>query len=395
MVYITYNCPERFREMTFEELLRGDFNLANLSTGGHGATRTVICNKVPARIMRITKVEQMILQLQAFNQKYESLRTTTPRSNLYEHFPIPKKTGGLRWIDAPNPDLKKALDELKTLFQSWMFADHHTCAFAYVNDRSVISAAQKHQKFNAWWFAHFDFHGFFPSTTPEFVVSQFEFIYPFNLILASPTGHAELFKALDLCFLNGALPQGTPISPLITNIMMIPFDHTLAKTLNHFNSGKVNPDGTPITDRICYTRYADDLDISCKVIFNYHAVEREIVSLLAKMNVSFTLNGSKTQFNSRAGRNWILGVMLNKDNQITIGYRKNKIFKATIDTYFRDKQQGKKWSNEDLQSFRGQIAWFTDVQPETTTRIIQKYNAKYSLDLITCIRDDLYPGTSS
>ena len=57
MVYITYNCPERFREMTFEELLRGDFNLANLSTGGHGATRTVICNKVPPRIMRITKVE--------------------------------------------------------------------------------------------------------------------------------------------------------------------------------------------------------------------------------------------------------------------------------------------------------------------------------------------------
>lgn len=118
MVYITYNCPERFREMTFEELLRGDFNLANLSTGGHGATRTVICNKVPPRIMRITKVEQMILQLQAFNQQYESLRLTTPRSSLYNHFPIPKASGGLRWIDAPNSDLMKALKELKTLFQS-------------------------------------------------------------------------------------------------------------------------------------------------------------------------------------------------------------------------------------------------------------------------------------
>lgn len=149
MVYITYNCPERFREMTFEELLRGDFNLANLSTGGHGATRTVICNKVPPRIMRITKVEQMILQLQAFNQQYESLRLTTPRSSLYNHFPIPKASGGLRWIDAPNSDLMKALKELKTLFQSWMFADHHTCAFAYVEDRSVLSAAKRHQKFGA------------------------------------------------------------------------------------------------------------------------------------------------------------------------------------------------------------------------------------------------------
>ena len=294
MVYITYNCPERFREMTFEELLRGDFNLANLSTGGHGATRTVICNKVPPRIMRITKVEQMILQLQAFNQQYESLRLTTPRSSLYNHFPIPKASGGLRWIDAPNSDLMKALKELKTLFQSWMFADHHTCAFAYVEDRSVLSAAKRHQKFGAWWFAHFDFHGFFPSTTPAFVLSQFELIYPFNLILASPTGRAELIKALDLCFLNGALPQGTPISPLITNIMMIPFDHAFAKAVNHFESGKHNPDGTPITDRLCYTRYADDIIVSCKVIFNYHAVERLIVQLLSQMNAPFTLNEKKT-----------------------------------------------------------------------------------------------------
>lgn len=110
----------------------------------------------------------MILQLQAFNQQYESLRLTTPRSSLYNHFPIPKASGGLRWIDAPNSDLMKALKELKTLFQSWMFADHHTCAFAYVEDRSVLSAAKRHQKFNAWWYAHFDFHGFFPSTPHAF-----------------------------------------------------------------------------------------------------------------------------------------------------------------------------------------------------------------------------------
>ena len=285
----------------------------------------------------------------------------------------------------------KALKELKTLFQSWMFADHHTCAFAYVEDRSVLSAAKRHQKFNAWWYAHFDFHGFFPSTTPAFVLSQFELIYPFNLILASPTGHAELLKALDLCFLNGALPQGTPISPLITNIMMIPFDHTFAKAVNHFESGKHNPDGTPITDRLCYTRYADDIEVSCKVIFNYHAVERLIVQLLSQMNAPFTLNEKKTQFHSRAGRNWILGVMLNKDNQITVGYRKNKIFKATIDTYFRDKQKGKKWPDEDLQSFQGNITWFKDVQPDTTKYIIQKYNAKYGLDLESCIKADLAP----
>ena len=173
--------------------------------------------------------------------------------------------------------------------------------------------------------------------------------------------------------------------------MMIPFDHAFAKAVNHFESGKHNPDGTPITDRLCYTRYADDIIVSCKVIFNFHAVERLIVQLLSQMNAPFTLNESKTQFRSRAGRNWILGVMLNKDNQITVGYRKNKIFKATIDTYFRDKQKGKKWPDEDLQSFQGNITWFKDVQPDTTKYIIQKYNAKYGLDLESCIKADLAP----
>ncbi|MCL2052843.1 MAG: hypothetical protein FWG90_00155 [Oscillospiraceae bacterium] len=44
-------------------------------------------------------------------------------------------------------------------------------------------------------------------------------------------GVIELQKALSLCFSNGGLPQGTPISPFITNVMMIPLDHKLSNSL--------------------------------------------------------------------------------------------------------------------------------------------------------------------
>lgn len=291
MVYITYNSPERYRQMTFEEMMMGDaFPIESLRSGGKGATHTVVVDKVPRRIMKITDVSKMIYDMAAFNHRYSELMTVSPRSELYDHFEIPKKTGGLRPIDAPCPELKKALAELKELWSGWMFADHHTCAFAYINQRSVYEVAAKHQRFNAWWFASFDFHGFFPSTTPKFVLSQLSQIYPFSLVLAYPTGRREFEKALDLCFLNGGLPQGTPISPFITNVMMIPFDHKLARLLNNFDSGKKNANGNPITDRICYTRYADDIDISCRVMFNYKRVEREIVRLLQEMNAPFTLN---------------------------------------------------------------------------------------------------------
>ena len=392
MVYITYQSPERYRQLSFEEMMSGqDFPIESLHMGGKGATHTVVVSRVPYRIMRITDVPKMVSQLAVWVETYGYLYNQ-PRNELYDHFKIPKKTGGLRPIDAPLPELKKALNQLKDILSGWMFADHHACAYAYVNERSVIEVAKKHQRFNGWWFAHFDFHGFFPSTTSDFILSQMKLIYPFNLILEDPRGKQLLPKALDLCMLNGGLPQGTPISPFLTNLMMIPFDHAVAKMLNKFDSGKRNADGTVITDRCCYTRYADDIDISCKVMFNYKKVERDIIALLQTIGAPFTINETKTQFNSRAGRNWILGVMLNKDNEITIGYRKNKIIKATIFTYLTDRAAGRKWTLSDLQHFRGNISWFHSVEPEVMDRIILKYNHKFGVDLMECISQDMHPG---
>lgn len=393
MVYITYNTPETVRQITFEELMLGvDIPLDSLRSGGHGSTRTVVCSKVPERIMKITYLDAMISQLKMFNTCYKDLIDYPNKWELYDHFEIPKKTGGkMRPIDAPHPELKKALAQLKDMMSGWMFADHHTCAFAYVNGRSTKDAVVKHQRFRSWYFCHFDFHGFFPSTTLRFVLKQMEEIYPFNLILADPIGRRELRRALSLAFLNNGLPQGTPFSPFITNVMMIPFDHKFARLLNEFQSGKCNSDGTPITDRICYTRYADDIHISCRVFFNYRKVERELIAMLHELDAPFTLNTEKTHFGTRAGRNWMLGLMLNKDGDITVGYRNHKILKATIETYFKDRRNGKKWDEEDLQKFRGNISYYLSVEPATIAGVIQKYNAKYGADLLTCISDDLKP----
>lgn len=108
MVYITYNSPERYRQMTFEEMMMGDaFPIESLRSGGKGATHTVVVDKVPRRIMKITDVSKMIYDMAAFNHRYSELMTVSPRSDLYDHFEIPKKTGGLRPIDAPCPELKE------------------------------------------------------------------------------------------------------------------------------------------------------------------------------------------------------------------------------------------------------------------------------------------------
>jgi RNA-directed DNA polymerase len=168
----------------------------------------------------------MIAVLREFNRSKEVL-FQADRKSLYHTFHIPKSSGGLRRIDAPQPELMNALRELKMLFEQHMFALYHTTAFAYVRGRSTVDAIKRHQRNESKWFAKFDFADFFGSTTPEFVLNQLSWLFPFSEIVKDSDRELELRKALSLCFLSGGLPQGTPISPFLTNVMMTPIDHNI------------------------------------------------------------------------------------------------------------------------------------------------------------------------
>ena len=213
-----------------------------------------------------------------FNEQTEALRAQE-RSTLYETFHIPKKSGGLRRIDAPKPELMNALRNLKTIFEEDFHALYHTSAFAYVKNRCTVDAVKRHQKNNSKWFGKLDLHDFFGSTTLDYVIKMFSMVFPFSEIVKLPNGEAELRKALDLAFLNGGLPQGTPLSPLITNVMMIPVDYKLANAFRDFDK-----------QRFIYTRYADDFIISSKVDFDVHRVEKLVVDTLHEFGAPFTIN---------------------------------------------------------------------------------------------------------
>ena len=385
-MYITYLRPPQCRQISFDEILAGVQNVAQLKYGDRSGTRTVQCDHLPVKLEHITDVDKMVSDLKAFNEMYAELAAGDRHSH-YRTFHIPKKTGGLREINAPDDDLMNALRTLQVVMKNMMIADHHTSAFAYVEGRSTVDAVKRHQANDSHWFVKFDFHGFFPSTTTDFIISQFRQIYPFALILQRADGEQELRKALDLCMLDGGLPQGTPISPFITNVMMIPFDHKMMNALNKFQIG----DEADKTDRLIYTRYADDICVSCHVTFNWHKVQQFIVDTLHDMNAPFYLNEQKTHYGSRSGKNWILGVMLNKDNDITIGHKNMKYFKATVTNYLLDKKNGRAWPLEDVQKFAGNISYYRMIESEAIDRIITAYNAKFEMDLMASIKEDLGP----
>lgn len=405
MYYITVKQNPAFRQMTLEEFLFGSFTNLRVNTN-ENCTRTYKREAISGTFKGMMDEYKIINSLCKFNDKYKEL-ASVDRKSLYKTFYIPKKTGGLREINAPEPELMSALRELKYIFEdkcttygnytndapgNKVGALYHTSAFAYIKGRSTLDAVKRHQANESRWFGKYDLSKFFNNTTIDYVMHMFSMVFPFCEIIKSKysipddgfcefkqvNGCDVLRTALELAFLNGELPQGTPISPLITNIMMIPVDYELTKALRSFNN-----------QPYIYTRYADDFIISSKYDFNVKDVEKLIVDTLASFDAPFTINSNKTRYGSSAGRNWNLGVMLNKDNNITIGHKKKKHFQAMLFNYAMDKKNNKPWELNDVQTMEGYRNYYHMVEGDPIDEIVKSVSEKTGIDIISCIKEDL------
>lgn len=349
-------------------------------------TRTWNYDTLPDHIRAGCDVDEKIRILREFNARYRNL-LEQPRSNHYSKFFIPKKSGGLREINAPDEELSICLRELKMIFERDFYASHHASAYAYVTGRSTQDAVRVHQFNKSKWFLKTDLSGFFPNTSPAFVMHMLSMIYPFALIIERDDGRRELERALSLAFLDGGLPMGTPFSPMLTNVIMIPFDFEMSKYLR----GRANPDANADHKgrKFVYTRYSDDIHISCGISFRFTEIVQVMRNLFSQFGAPYTIKREKTHYGSSGGRNWILGVMLNKDNQITIGHKKRERFKSLLHNYLADRATGNRWSLDQLQYLTGLISYYRMVNREDTDKLLRIYSEEFHTDLERAIKEDL------
>ena len=368
--YITVNREPRVYQLTFEDIMYG---LDESKLALQKDTRDTTTWKVDAinrRLIEKTDFNAMQEALRGFVERYQDLIAVEDKSTLYRSFKIPKRSGGLRQIDAPNDELKRALYDLKMIFEKKFYMSYHTAAFAYVHGRSTIDSVKRHQQNKSRWFLKTDMRHFFPSTSPEFLMKMLCMTFPFCAFVQDDWGNRELLeKALSLCFLNGGLPQGTPTSPMLTNALMIPIDHAISKMCHEYQP------------HLCYTRYADDILISSEYSFKWTDVQNKLIAILNSFEAPFSLHPDKTRYGSSAGRNWNLGVMLNAENKITIGHEKKKVFKAMVFQFMTDDAKGVAWGLEDVQHFLGLISYYRMVEKESIDAILATYSAKFNKDV--------------
>jgi len=370
MPYVTTYKPAKMAEISLDQMLCGsvDENVKH-KTRTYPGTVTRYCDNPPYSSGDIQRLISILKSLPYLHIERDLKKE-------YKIYQIPKRNGGLRTICAPSESLTHDHLILRSIFEKEFFALYHTTAFAYCKGRNAKHCIARHQANQSKWFLKLDFADFFGQTNKSFVLRQLSQIAPFSEVMKDSTGAALLSKAIDICFLNDGLPQGTIISPMLTNLIMIPFDHEINRILH--KKGFV------------YTRYADDIQISHKEKFNPGEVINLIRIQLREMRMPYKIKNEKTRFGSSSGRNWNLGLMLNHHNRITIGHQEHKIMKARIFSFLMDCKSGKRWTREEMERLAGQVAYMRSVEPYTTDHIIRHLNEKCSANYAQLMRGNMF-----
>lgn len=383
-IYIVKKYEPAEHDVSWEDVLL-NFDMKDIFYSRKNTTNQTITRRKDAEADTRGTMDK-IDWLKGFVKKHADLYAAD-RHSLYRSYKIPKRSGGLRPIDEPLPPLMSALRELKEEFESWGIF-HHAAAYAYVQHRCPLHALQVHQRFGSEYYLKTDLTNFFGSTTLDFVMRQMSVIDPFCYIMdcdpvidfEEPNAllyPAELLKkAVSLAFLNGGLPQGTPISPMLTNLIMIPIDHALS---------------AKFSDRkLVYTRYADDMLISGREQFPWGTMVGLIRETFAEFGAPYTIKNEKTRYGSRKGANFNLGLITNANNDITIGYKNKKMFKAMVNNFILDCKHGIEWDRGDIAHMNGLLTYYTSVEKEYFTDLIRRYNKKYDCNFKHMVDQRLY-----
>ncbi len=223
--------------------------------------------------------------------------------NSYKTFSIPKKSGGERTISAPTRLLKSFLTFTNRLLQAFYEAPDYVTGF--VPEKSVVDNAERHIGMN--YVFNTDLKDFFPSITKSRVWATLKH-QPFNFNDTIADAIAGL--CCTEMEIGGksqwVLPQGSPCSPVLTNIVCRTLDHKLHKLAKKFN--------------LRYSRYADDITFSGNrnVFHKDGEFIKELNRVIAQQN--FTVNEKKTRIQNKNQRQEVTGLVVSDRVNVTREY---------------------------------------------------------------------------
>lgn len=215
----------------------------------------------------------------------------------YKSFVVKKKSGGNRTIHAPAKGLKSILRSLNFILQCLYEPNEVVTGFTL--NKSIVDNARKHVGHH--YVFNIDLKDFFHSFDRNRV--KMGFMYePFNL-----SGDKEplAFLLASLCThpfeiereTKTVLPQGSPTSPTLTNILCEKLDRRLLGLGNRFGA--------------TYTRYADDITFSSPHNIYADKAFNDELKRIIENDQQLQINPQKVRLQKLGFRQEVTGLIVN------------------------------------------------------------------------------------
>lgn len=338
----------------------------------------------------------------SFVQKYDEFISKYPEffenKNLFykEPLKIPKKRRKIingkselhyRTIIEPKPELKLLQKNLLVLLSDIFSIKASAFSTAYVKNLSIKDNALIHVKSNH--FLRIDLKDFFSTTSKEFLHSSLLKLFEFGLVAFfehySSLGniftielfeeHNKLLKRMEnilnatveLATLDNSLPQGSPLSPFLSNIVMLEVDFIINESIRHSNLSN---------NLILYSRYADDMIFS-----SFSKIGRkELVLKLEEIlkQTPYTINKVKTNYYRLPGKVKINGLTISNDHNVTIGNRQKQEIKRNLFRRLIQMEKGLFDSSLNM-SLLGEISYIRMIEPNFYDALLNTYCDKFSI----------------
>lgn len=242
-----------------------------------------------------------------------------PEATKYKTFQIPKRNGGQRTIRAPVDALKLLQRRLSDLLQDCVDEINTAkqrkdrTAHGFKRKRSIITNARQHR--HRRWVFNLDLEDFFPSI-------NFGRVRGFLLKNRDFELHENVATVItQIASHENSLPQGSPCSPVISNLVAHLLDMRLVKLASEAGC--------------TYSRYADDLTFSTnkkefpaniaapsgtKDSASHLWLPGEALRKVIE-RTGFHINAKKTHQMYRTSRQYVTGLVVNKKINVRWEYR--------------------------------------------------------------------------
>lgn len=271
----------------------------------------------------------------------------------YKHYQIPKRTGGMRDIYHPTPNLKA--------IQRWLVQKMlhklpvHDSVYSYRIGSGIRDHAAVHLHSN--FLMRLDFSDFFPSLDDawlrEFLLVQ---VGAGNIDVEPETIPLLIriicrFSKHDKTM---ALSIGAPSSPMLSNAILFAVDDQAKQQCSALDC--------------IYTRYADDLYVSARKPDCLRAAETELRKIVAEIAPRLRINEAKTTNVSKKTTRVVTGLVLTPDRKVSVGREMKRRIKTQV---YLSASSG--LSQEEFDHLCGLVAYVRDVEPTFFEALTAKF----------------------